>query len=112
MPDWQPNWEDVEFDVAAAQTAAARCREAAVSLDAVGTVVVAGADAVVADWEGDSRTSFEDGMREWGNQRIPAANRLTDLAEQLEMASVAAVQEQAHRESERLRWYDEDRAEG
>lgn len=109
MPDWQPNWSDVEFDHAAATTAVTECRSSARAIDSA----VGGLDGLPATdhWVG----AYKD---DWSADQAPTRNDLTGTADDLralataiEQAAEAARAEQRHRVAERERWREELRAE-
>lgn len=109
MPDWQPNWNDVEFDHAAATTAATECRSSARAIDAAlgGLDGLPGTDhwigAYKDDWsadQGPTRTDLS-GTRD----------DLRALARAIDQAVADARAEQSQREADRERWFEEAREE-
>lgn len=109
MPDWQPNWTDVEFDHAKATAAAEECRTSARAIDTAlgGLSGLPAADHWVGrykdDWEADQAPTRTDltGTRD----------DLRALARKIDQAAADATAEQTHREEERERWREELRQE-
>ncbi len=104
----QPNWEDVEFDVAVARVAADACRQAATATGTAVELVTTSMGAIPEpDWTGATRSDLE---REHGvvagdgNATIDA---LSALAAELDAAADAAEDEQAARVADRERYRDE-----
>lgn len=106
MPNWQPNWDDVEFDHARAQAAADECRLAAGAL----TNVIDGLDgahtALASDtaWTGGYRDDYDGEHPVLVAEAVAARHALVALATAIETAASSAAAEQARREADRERW--------
>lgn len=104
MPDWQPNWADVDFDHAAAEEAARRCRTTALAIDTGRDATEPSHRDAVADWEGRLCGQYR---ARWGRLTGALAalrDDLLALAEAIEAGAEAARAEQARRERQRDRW--------
>lgn len=109
MPDWQPNWSDVEFDHAAATEAARECRTAARTIDQALTGL---AGLPAADhWTGRYKDEWEDDQVPTADDLRGTADDLRALARAIDAAAEDARLEQQARERERERWRDELEAE-
>jgi len=113
MPNWQPEWEDVVFDHAAADAAVAECNLAAGALDNANAGLATAAATLVTDgmWYGMHQVHYD-----VAEQRLQQAMPLTAvdlrrLASDITWAATRARTEQTHRESERARWISEKAAE-
>src|SRR5262245_8283383 len=105
MPDWTTEWEDVEFDHAAAAEAAAACRRTATRVRSQWNDGVAPAIAPAQqDWTGRLAQEFTTDVWTIGSELLTVATQLDDLAAQIEMASAQAQAEQLRRVEERARW--------
>lgn len=113
MPDWQPNWEDVEFDHAAAQAAAAQCRLRAGALDTGFTGVATAVTKLATDgaWTGPYQVEFDTARIALGADATDTADALRTLAGAIENAATAATTEQNKRERDRDRWRTQKAAE-
>ncbi len=104
----EPNWEDVELDVALARVAADACRHAAAATGtATGSVATSVGAIAPPDWTGVARTDLE---REQGVVTVDGDETvaaLLALAGQLDAAADAAEDEQAARVADRERYRDE-----
>lgn len=107
MPAWQPNWEDVRFDHAAAAEAADACRRAATTADAAGEGISAAAPSALQDWSGGLSDDFRRETPELGRELGDRREELNALAEQIAAAGAEARAEQLRRERARERWHDE-----
>src|SRR5262245_32535465 len=95
MPDWTPGWEDVEFDHAAAATAADACRRTANRVRSQWNDIVAPAVAPAQqDWTGRLADEFALDVTAVGDELLAVATELDTLAGQIETASVQAQAEQ------------------
>jgi hypothetical protein len=106
MPNWDPNWEDVQFDHAAAQDAANECTLAAGALDNAATGAATARTTLTnnGSWYGAHQVEFhvaEENLRtEMGQTRL----ELLELARHIADAANRARAQQVFRESERARW--------
>lgn len=109
MPDWQPNWSDVDFDHAAATTAAEECRSSARALD----TALGGLDGLPATdhWVGRYKDDWSADQTPTRTDLSGTRDDLRALARAIDRAAADARAEQAHRESERERWREEAREE-
>lgn len=107
MPNWQPDWTDVQFDHGAAAAYAAACDDAAAGLHRWIAGREAAARQAVRDWEGPHRVSFDHQLAGLHEEARAAAITLLDQARQIEEASVAASREQLRRLDNRQRWLRE-----
>ena len=64
MPNWQPNWEDVRWNYAAADRAAAELDHAAGELEPTSDARRQVADASAAEWRGTYRRRFDQQLTE------------------------------------------------
>ena len=105
MPDWQPNWSDVEFDHGAASTAAVECRAAARAL----TTALDGLAGLPATDHWTGRYKDEWSADQGGMQSDLAGTRddLNALASRIDGAAVDARAEQTARDDGRERWLRE-----
>lgn len=107
MPNWQPKWEDVAWDHAAAEALSAELNRKADLLESSITRRAHVANYAAAEWQGAKRLLF-DAYREAVMTRAQElANQYREMAERIGKASGDARSEQSHRESERRRWHDE-----
>jgi uncharacterized protein YukE len=113
VPNWQPDWEDVQFQHGAASEAAAACRRAAHELDTVATTFARARRTLETEgqWQGNARDDFDTEASEIPGEISDTRDALNRLAGQLADASAAAHAEQAGREAQRQRWYNERRRE-
>lgn len=113
VPDWQPNWDDVVFDYAAADVAITQCNQAAGALDTATTGVGAAVTALGTDaeWRGNYRLQFDQAVPRIPHDASSTQFDLRQLAQRIADAAAAAKQEQAFRESERARWHQLQAAE-
>jgi hypothetical protein len=109
MPDWQPNWEDVDFDHAAAQAAVDECRLSAGALDTAFTGVATAEATLDTDgaWAGPYRFDFDAAQPAMMTDAGDTAGALRRLANDIATAAVQAGAEQEQRERDRERWWAE-----
>jgi hypothetical protein len=114
VPNWQPNWQDVRWDFAAADRAASELDRAADELDRTTSARDQAAQRATADWLGSYRLQFDAQLS--GTQKTTRylAGTFRSAATRIRQASGQAMQEQARRERDRARWRrekaDEDAA--
>jgi hypothetical protein len=105
MPDWTPEWEDVEFDHAAAAEAAGACRRSATRVRSQWNDIVAPAVAPAQqDWTGRLAQEFTTDVWTIGGELLTVATQLDNLATQIETASAEARAEQLLRIEARSLW--------
>jgi uncharacterized protein YukE len=111
MPNWQPDWTDVQFDHAAAHAYAAACRRTSTTVRQVANERRRLAADAVVDWEGPQRDRFDADLVRWSMQASNVADQLIETANSVEAQADTARREQAHRELQRSRWWEESQAE-
>lgn len=113
MPDWQPNWEDVVFDHAAAQAAVSECRLSAGALDTGFTGFGQAVTALRTDgaWTGTYQADYDGAQGRLSTDAAGTAADLRTLASAIESAAARAKAEQTRREQDRARWRREKAAE-
>ena len=109
MPNWQPNWEDVEFDHAKAQAAIAECNNSARGLDSALAGLATEATTLDANgaWTGRYRTDFDAARPVVEHDGVATRTALLDLARAIATAAAQATTEQAGRVADRERWRQE-----
>ena len=111
MPSWHPNWTDVRFDHAAAQSATDACRAVASTIDTQSEQRARLAATAVAEWQGSFRIAFDNELARMLRQGADLAAVVRAYATMFETASDQAIQEQHRREDQRAQWNDERRQE-
>lgn len=104
MPNWQPNWEDVYWNYAAADYAAGQLHRAADHLDSTASAVRQSADTATAEWCGVYRRRFDGQNTDDLRSSWSRAGEYREMAARIRRASQWARDEQARREHERERW--------
>jgi hypothetical protein len=109
VPDWQPNWNDVDFDHAAATTAVTECRSSARAID----TALGGLDGLpdTDHWVGRYKDDWSADQGPTRTDLSGTRDDLRSLATAIEQAASEARAEQSRRVTERERWWDEVRAE-
>lgn len=107
MPGWQPNWEDVRFDHAGAQEAAAQCDGCAAFLDGRHAALGPAIAAARVEWRGVHRERFDDETVLLDHEARVLADELRLTAARIRADADAARQEQRRREFDRERWLEE-----
>ena len=114
MPNWQPNWQDVRWNFAAADAAAAALDRAAGTLDRTEASRDQVAQRAQADWFGKYSLEFMTQLSGMDTTAQSLAARLRAAAKTVRSFSGRATMEQAQRERDRARWRrekaDEDAA--
>jgi uncharacterized protein YukE len=111
MPDWQPNWEDVRWDYAAADNAARDLRRAADLIDHSTQERAGIAGEATAKWLGRRRREFDEHYRQLSRRAADLAAEYRRSAADIERRSREAYLEQKRRELARMRWHMEKTAE-
>ena len=111
MPDWQPNWSNVNWDFGAAEAAIGALRRAADLLGQTTSERERVAGEARAEWRGRYRESFDGQFQQMVNRARQLADEYRGAANQIARASQWAREEQHRREEERARWYMEKEAE-
>lgn len=101
MPNWQPNWNNVRWNHAAADAAVRALRRAADKLDHANDDRLHVARHAVADWLGLHRLTFDDFLHTTLSEAGNLAQPYRDAAARISAASDQARREQQHRERER-----------
>jgi uncharacterized protein YukE len=113
MPNWQPNWNDVQWNQGAAREASAALRRAAARLRDTWSERQRLAAAACEQWRGRYRDEFDVALRGMGATALNLADSYEQKANEIDSASRRAEAEQRHRDAERDRWRrekaDEDR---
>ena len=107
MPGWQPNWEDVRFDHAGAQEAAAECDACAAFLDGRQAALGPAIAAARVEWRGLHRQRFDDETDLLDHEARGLADELRLTAARIRADADAARAEQRRRELDRERWFEE-----
>lgn len=107
MPNWQPNWQDVRWDYAAADRATSELDQAADTLDRTSTSRGDAADRARAEWRGAYRARFDMQLMDALGSAWQLAGTFRESAARIRQASARAREEQASRERARQRWYQE-----
>jgi hypothetical protein len=111
VPNWQPNWQDVRWDWAAADRAASELERAAEELDRTSTARGQAAERATADWRGAYRAQFDAHLSATLGMAWHLAGEFRDAAGRIRQASLRASDEQASRVRARDRWRQEKAAE-
>lgn len=111
MPNWQPNWENVQWDHGAAEAAIAALRRAADLVDQTTGDRERVANEARAEWRGRYREQFDEQFGQMTNQARQLTGEYRNVANQIARASQWAHEEQMRRERERERWRLEKEAE-
>jgi uncharacterized protein YukE len=111
MPNWTPNWADVQFDQAAAHDYAATCRRTSAELRRIAAARNKLAEQAVIDWEGPHRVKFDHDTAQWSNAAEDVAMQLESIAAKVDAQALTARQVQSAREQDRQRWAAESTAE-
>jgi hypothetical protein len=107
MPNWQPKWDDVQFDHGEANEAVALCQSALVTLGDRHAVLQGPYQLACTNWRGLKRMRFD---AEWSAMHAHAesvAEQLRAHIVRLQRESSGAIAEQRLREAERARWFTE-----
>jgi len=109
VPDWQPNWNDVEFAHGKATAAADECRASARAID----TALSGLDRLPATdhWVGRYKDDWSDDQAPTRTDLTGTRDDLRALARAIDQAATDARAEQTHRDGERERWFEEAHAE-
>jgi len=107
MPNWQPNWNDVQWDWGAAEEAIRALRSSADLLDSTSRERARLAEEAQAQWRGRYRKEFDSEFERIQRRSRDLAAQIRDSADRIASASHRAWEEQRHREAERQRWQRE-----
>jgi hypothetical protein len=104
VPNWQPNWQDVRWNYAAADAAARQLDLTADELDSVTSARRQVAATATAEWRGTYRVRFEAQLSDTLGQEWDLSGTYREAAARVRQATQWAREEQARRERERERW--------
>lgn len=104
MPNWEPNWEDVRWDHAAAAAAAAALERTALTLEHQAGQQRAAADQGTAEWRGEHRRTFDERFQRQLSAAAQLAERCRGLSGRVRELDGQARAEQVRREREREDW--------
>jgi hypothetical protein len=111
MPDWEPNWNDVDWDHAAAQEAARELDRTANLLEESKHRRRQLANEARVEWRGRCRDEFDGRLTKTLHRAAELAAQLRAKASEIRDADRRAHAEQRRREQERERWWHEKRME-
>lgn len=111
MPNWQPNWNDVQWDFNAANNAIKHLEKTAAELQYLALRRTTAAESATLFWYGGYRRQFDTYLNEMLLRSNALIGKLKNSAEQIRQANAAAEAEQKQREYERSLWLEQKRAE-
>jgi len=111
MPNWQPNWNNVNWNHGAAGDAANELRRAADLLDETAASRSRAADKARLEWRGRYRDEFDHELAEMLRRARELAEQMRNKARDIDNAGQRAREEQRRRERDRDRWEAERREE-
>lgn len=111
MPSWQPNWEDVIFDYAAAEEAAHECDSCARFIDERHASLDPAIEEARREWRGVHRDRFDSDLMMLDREADLLAADLRLTAARIRASAEAARLEQRSREIAREQWLAEKRQE-
>jgi uncharacterized protein YukE len=111
MPGWNPNWQDVRFNYAAAAEYVETCRTTANGMEMWQKGRDRNARTARRDWGGPHRDTFDHERREINRQTEQLIDELRQSERSVRRAAEAARGEQLQREWDRSRWNREAEAE-
>jgi hypothetical protein len=111
VPNWQPNWQDVRWNYAAANLAAAELDRASDQLESTSNTRLQVSSAAATEWRGVYRRRFDQQVTASLRSAWQQAGEFRDAATRIRRATQWAREEQARREADRARWYREKAAE-
>lgn len=107
MPNWEPNWKDVEWDEAAAHNAELALKATADLLEQSINRRRQYMLAAIENWRGGHRREFDVRFERIVQKSREHANLLRETAWRINRANVRAKEEQQRRIQERKRWEEE-----
>lgn len=111
MPDWQPNWNDVNWDHGAAEEAARELERLAAFLEETKHRRRQMADEARVEWRGRCREEFDGRLARTLKRASSLAAELRGKAAEIRAADRRAYEEERRRERARERWEHEKRME-
>jgi hypothetical protein len=111
VPNWQPNWEDVRWNWAAAEVAASGLDHRADGLELESGVWQQASNFATPEWRGVYRLQFDDELTSSQSDVSNESAQLHLEAARIRRASELAREEQTRRERDRARWRAEKAAE-
>jgi hypothetical protein len=107
MPNWQPKWDDVQFNHGETNEAVLLCQGALVTLADRHAVLQGPYQMACVNWRGVKRYRFDAEWLAMHTQAEVVAEQLRAHIVKLEHEATAAISEQRRREDERARWFRE-----
>jgi cobalamin biosynthesis Mg chelatase CobN len=107
MPNWQPKWDDVQFDHGEANEAVLLCQGALVTLGDRHAVLQGPYQMACVNWRGVKRYRFDAEWMAMHSQAEAVAEQLRAHIVKLQHESAAAITEQRLREAQRAQWFRE-----
>ena len=107
MPSWEPNWENVGWNWATSDASREGLLRMANWLEDAACERERQARELLACWEGGRGRAFDERSKGAVGELRALAERCRHGARSIDRAAAAAREEQARRESERVRWYAE-----
>ena len=107
MPNWQPQWDDVQFDHGEANEAVLLCQGAMITLADRHAVLQGPYQMACVNWRGVKRYRFD---AEWSAMHAQAeavTEQLRAHIVRLQHEASVALAKQRQREAERARWFRE-----
>jgi len=104
MPNWNPNWKNVQWDREAAHRATAALRRSADELDNTATERERVATRTQAQWRGRHRETFDSYLQDVLRRARVLAAEYREAATRIDRETQRAEAEQRRRVAERERW--------
>lgn len=111
MPSWQPNWDNVIFDYAAAEDAALECDSCARFIEDRHAVLDPAIEEARREWRGAHRERFDEDLLMLDREADLLAADLRLTAARIRASAEAARLEQRSRELAREQWNAEKQRE-
>lgn len=111
MPNWEPNWKDIEWDESSAHNAELALKAAADLLEQSINRRRRYMLTAIEGWHGRHRREFDVHFENSLQKSRALANSLRETAWQVNRANLRAKEEQQRRVQERKRWEEEKAAE-
>lgn len=111
MPNWQPNWADVQFDYQAAYEAISTCYGCIAFLESRHQALDPAKERATREWRGRHRDEFDADALRLERVADDVVNQLHASVRVIQGDVWAAQTEQRFRESDRVRWAAEVREE-
>jgi hypothetical protein len=111
MPNWQPKWDDVQFNHGETNEAVILCQGALITLADRHAVLQGPYQMACSNWRGVKRYRFDAEWLAMHAQAEAVAEQLRAHIVKMQHEATLAIAEQHRREDERARWYREKAAE-